>query len=119
MIMNNKTASPPPGDNSPPQPSPVADASSLPAPKPSILPKDYNGPFPEVMKLSVDSVAPDFKRTNLSEDQVTKVIDYLASNFELEREQVLVGIILLFLKGAANNSTPITLSVDIGGKEIS
>lgn len=129
MTMNTKTPPPPPGDKSNPQPPTVTDASSspasaagpssLPASKPSILPKDYSGPFPDVMKLSVDSIAPEFKRTNLSQDQVTKVIDYLASNFLLKREQVLVGIILLFLKGAANNSTPITLSVEIDGKEIS
>jgi len=124
MNMNETDLTSTPEDDSTPQSVNPADSSIvnsilINARKPSILPKDYKGPFPEAMKLSIDSVSPDFKRTNLSEDQVTKVIDYLASNFQLKREQVLVGIILLFLKGAANNSTPVTLSVDVDGKEIS
>jgi len=67
------------------------------------------------MNKRVEDVAPNFRRKNvLTEEQIEKIIRTISINLEIDPEKVLIGIILLFLQGAASAAAPVTMSVELG-----
>jgi uncharacterized protein YeeX (DUF496 family) len=65
------------------------------------------------LKIPVESVSKDFKKTNMSEAEVAKVLETLAVKFDMEVHDVAIAVALLFLNGAASSNTPLTLHVDV------
>lgn len=67
------------------------------------------------MTQKVEDVAPNFRRKNiLTEEQIGKIIQTIGINLEINPEKILIGIMLLFLQGAASAAAPVTMSVDLG-----
>jgi len=67
------------------------------------------------MNKRVEDVAPNFRRKNvLTEEQIEKIIRTISINLEIDPEKVLIGMILLFLQGAASAAAPVTMSVELG-----
>jgi len=68
---------------------------------------------------SIDISRTDFKKVSVSKTDIAKIIQMISQTFNLERSMTIVAIILLFLRGAASNGTPGSLSVEVDGVEIS
>lgn len=68
----------------------------------------------QTMKVKVSEIAPLEMRANtLTITEINNIIDTLAINHGIEKVSAFCAIILLFLKGAANNGAPNTMSVDV------
>lgn len=82
--------------------------------------EDLQGIINKALELKVDDVAPTYrKKLKMSEEKVQKIIESIMTSLGInETQTVLIGIILLFLQGAASEGTPLTLSVQIGEKTI-
>jgi len=72
----------------------------------------------EAMQESLSNVSPEALQAKVTEEQISKIVGNLANTFGIEAKHAYIAIILLFLKGAASSSTPLTLSVTVVGKEI-
>lgn len=70
----------------------------------------------EATKLEdVDKIAPKFRKKNtMSDEQLEKIVQIIALNLDIDPKTALIGMILLFLQGAASAGTPPTMSVEIG-----
>jgi hypothetical protein len=79
----------------------------------------YTSVFKKVLdEATVDKVAPKVKQSAMTEEAVTKVLELLCKSLELELVPVLAGVCLLFLKGAASDGSPLSLSVEVMGRDI-
>lgn len=79
----------------------------------------YKSVFDKVLnEATVDKVAPKVKQSVMTEETVTKVLELLGKSFELDIVPILAGTCLLFLKGAASDGAPLSLSVEVMGREI-
>jgi hypothetical protein len=87
-------------------------------PAPPVVLTDLTQAITQALNIPVDSVSPEFKKGQLPDEQVNKVIGTIASIRDMPIPLVIIGIILLFLKGAASG-TPLSLSVEIGAFELS
>lgn len=68
------------------------------------------------MEKPVEEVAPTFRRkTTLNDSQIEKIIQTISTTLGISNTEVLIGMTLLFLQGAASAGAPITMSVDLGG----
>lgn len=66
------------------------------------------------MKVKVSDIAPtELKANLLSQEKITEIIVGLATSHGISEQDAFVAIILLFLKGAANNGAPNTMGVTI------
>lgn len=64
---------------------------------------------------NLESVAPNFRKKNtLTDLQIERIIQTISLNQGIAPEKALIGIILLFLQGAASAGAPSTMSVDLG-----
>lgn len=79
---------------------------------------DLNELLNEVKTEKLEDIAPSFKQNMVSDDQLERIVSIVATKTGLPRKYVLVALILLFLKGAASNNTPDTLSVEVNGVNI-
>lgn len=74
--------------------------------------------FKESLKLTIDKILPDYKKKNvMTRDQVEKIIESIKVSLEVTPDKVLIGMMLLFLQGAASAGTPLTMSVDLGNNK--
>lgn len=70
-----------------------------------------------IRNSNFDEIAPNFKKGTLSESDINSIIDKVATELAISKEDALIGIMLLMLKGASSGGTPTTLSVELkGGK---
>ena len=72
----------------------------------------------DIFKENLETIAPNYSKNVLSDDDVTKIIDKIASDIGVTKQDALAGIMLLMLKGAASGGTPQTLSVDLRGGKV-
>lgn len=79
---------------------------------------DINQALTQALNTPIETVSPGFKKGQIPEEQVNKVIGTIASIREMPIPFVIIGVILLFLKGAASG-TPLSLSVEISVFELS
>lgn len=73
----------------------------------------------DLLKLSMESkvedVVPNFRKKNqMTDEQVENVIQTISLTLKISPERVLIGIMLLFLQGAASAGAPVTMSIDMG-----
>lgn len=70
----------------------------------------------QATNTKVEEIAPDFRRkNNISDEQLEKIIKIIQTHLGMKRTtQVIVGMNLLFLQGAASAGAPITMSVNLG-----
>jgi hypothetical protein len=68
----------------------------------------------EAMKLNMNDIAPNFKKGKMTDEEVNRIINMISQELKISKSRLLVGIFLLFLKGAANVGTPATMSVELG-----
>ena len=74
-----------------------------------------NSIFQSAMEKKVDDIVPSFRRkTTLSEEQIEKIIQNLSNTLGIGDTEVLIGMSLLFLQGAASAGAPLTMSIDLG-----
>jgi hypothetical protein len=79
----------------------------------------YKSVFDKVLDdATVDKVAPKVKQSVMTEETVTKVLELLCKSLELDLVPILAGTCLLFLKGAASDGSPLSLSVEVMGRDI-
>lgn len=67
----------------------------------------------EIKNQDIASIAPNYKKGVLSNEEVTKIIEKIAYDIEVSKADALAGTMLLMLKGASSSGTPQTLSVDL------
>lgn len=87
-------------------------------PKPTspFLPGSLASITTDALATPVEQVSPDFKKSSITDNQIEKIVQTLATNFNAQPKDVVVALILLFLKGAASDGTPPTLSVEVTNK---
>lgn len=69
--------------------------------------------FESTLGNSVESIAPNFRRKSvITDEQLEKIIDSISIKLTMEPEEVLIGMILLFLQGASSAGAPVTMSVE-------
>lgn len=73
----------------------------------------------DALKQPVADVAPEFKKSLIKNEEISQIILHVAQTFQIEPAIALIAIHLLFLKGAASEGTPQSLSVDVAGRTIS
>lgn len=91
---------------------------SMPKERPTPEPIDISLAMAKALETSIESVSPGFKKNQMSEDEVNKVIITIANIHNMPPAFVIIGVILLFLKGAASG-TPLSLSVEVSEFELS
>lgn len=65
--------------------------------------------------LKVDDMAPNFRKKNvITNEQLEKIIKTLSLNLTISDQQALIGMMLLFLNGAASQGAPASMSIDLG-----
>lgn len=68
----------------------------------------------ESIKLEkFEDIAPNYKKGALSSEDIDTIIDKVAADIGSTREEALIGIMLLMLRGAASGGTPQNLSVEL------
>lgn len=67
----------------------------------------------ELMNNNFEDIAPNYKKSVLSNEEIDRIIDRVANDIEVTKATALAGIILLMLKGAASGGTPQTLSTEL------
>jgi hypothetical protein len=87
----------------------------MPINRPNLPAQNLEQLLKEAANTPLNLVSPDFLSDQIKDDQVEKIIEILSNNFQLKKSTILTGIFLLFLKGAANQGTPISLSVELNG----
>lgn len=102
------------------KPANKADKSNVISKLPDVKAEKTNIPnfAKEAMQESLSNVSPEALQAKVTEEQISKIVGNLANTFGIEAKHAYIAIILLFLKGAASSSTPLTLSVTVVGKEI-
>lgn len=79
----------------------------------------YKNVFNKVLdEASVETVAPKVKQSIVTEETINKIFELLCSTFEMDLAPMIAGVCLLFLKGAASDGAPLSLSVEVLGREI-
>jgi hypothetical protein len=67
----------------------------------------------------LEEIAPNYKRGVISNEEINKIMEKVATDIGVEKKDAIIGTMLLFLKGAASSGTPQTLAVDLrNGKTI-
>jgi len=81
---------------------------------------EWQGMLKEALEIKVDDIAPNYrKKLKMSDEQVQKIIESIKTSLGInDSQRVLVGMMLLFLQGAASEGTPANLSVQVGDKTI-
>lgn len=75
---------------------------------------DFTKLTQEAMNTKASEIAPSETKANtLSESDINKIINSLATTHGITNVTALCAVFLLFLKGAANNGAPLTMSVDV------
>lgn len=72
----------------------------------------------DIFKENLEVIAPNYKKNVLTDDDVAKIIDKVACDVGITKQDALAGIMLLMLKGAASGGTPPTLSIDLRGGKV-
>lgn len=67
----------------------------------------------EIMRENLETIAPNFRKSALSSEDINRIIERIANDIGVSRGDALAGTILLMLKGAASGGTPQSLSVDL------
>ena len=67
----------------------------------------------ESLKDKIETIAPNYKKGMLSEETIDRIIEKVAQDIGTTKSDALAGTIILFLKGAASNGTPSTMSVEL------
>lgn len=81
---------------------------------------EYQMMIEGALEQKVDDISPNYrKKIKMSDEQVQKIIESISLTLGInDSKKVLVGVMLLFLQGAASEGTPVTLSVQIGEKTL-
>lgn len=74
--------------------------------------------FKEALDLPLETLAPNIKKANMTREQANKVLEVLGNTFSIPKNAAMVAVILLFLRGAASDGTPLSLSVTVMEREI-
>ena len=74
---------------------------------------DLNEILNEIKKEDFNVIAPSFKKEILTNEEINKILEIISENLGIEKQESLIGIILLLLKGAANNGAPLNMSIDL------
>lgn len=70
-----------------------------------------------IMEENLEELAPNYLKGTLSTKELDRIIERIANDLAITKQDALAGTMLLMLKGAASTGTPQTLSVDLrGGK---
>lgn len=73
----------------------------------------------QAISIDLDQAVPNLRQYPVSTDQIFNIIDILHIKLNKpNKAYILVGMILLFLKGAATKSTPSTLKIEVFGMTI-
>jgi hypothetical protein len=66
----------------------------------------------------VEEVAPNFREKNkISDEDIEKIVGSISYSLNITKDQAMIGMMLLFLQGAASAGAPPTMHVDLmGGK---
>lgn len=68
----------------------------------------------KIKEINVLEVIPNSSRNKISNEDISKIIKTISETLSIEPELVFLGIMYLFLQGAASAGTPLSLSVDLG-----
>jgi hypothetical protein len=71
------------------------------------------------LQEDLSKVAPTISKSAVTDEETNKILDTISSNFQIKKTSAAIAIYLLFLKGAASNGTPLSLIVEVEGKDIS
>lgn len=69
--------------------------------------------YEEVLNMEVTEMAPKFLRDVISQQEIDRIVDMVAQELKVPNPVALMGIFLLFLKGAANSGAPLNLSIEL------
>lgn len=69
--------------------------------------------FEETLNMNVMEMAPKYLKDTIPQKDIDKIIDLIAKDLNITPSIALMGIILLFLKGAANAGAPLSLSIEL------
>lgn len=67
----------------------------------------------KIKQEKLDSIAPNYRKGILSNEDIGKIIVKIALDLNISNEEALTGVMLLMLKGAASSGTPQSLSVEL------
>lgn len=65
------------------------------------------------VKEKIEEIAPNFRKSNITQDQIERIIATLSATLKITPERTVIGMMLLFLQGAASTGTPPSMSVEI------
>lgn len=73
----------------------------------------------ELLKMSIEEkiedTIPNFRTKNkITKQQIEDIIKTISRSLKIPDNKVLIGMMLLFLQGAASAGAPVTMSVDLG-----
>lgn len=72
--------------------------------------------FEQSKKENINDTFPSMSKAKVSDEMIVKLTESIATNLGITKHRALIGIVLLFLKGAANASAPDSLSIPIGNE---
>lgn len=77
------------------------------------IPISLNDIIEKSMNENLEDIAPNFRRNKITNDQIERIIKSISANLRINPEVSLVGMMLLFLQGAASSGSPLTMSIEI------
>lgn len=74
--------------------------------------------FEQSKREDINEIFPNINKAKISDEMIVKLTESLSTHLGISKHRALIGMVLLFLKGAANASAPDSLSIPIGNDGI-